>query len=145
MSNWSSFYSLVLVFLYGSMWSSFTVLNYDDPCPLFYSVFPVLKILCMSLLSRCVSLKSFANKFVLTCYVSSAIFLDVVAISALVIYVSRVVLGYKQTWDRYQVSQICFPLAKRWNMILREEILHLLRFLCMQRILKRCSTTATGQ
>lgn len=26
-----------------------------------------------------------------------------VAISALVIYVSRVVLGYKQTWDRYQL------------------------------------------
>ncbi|KAF3430935.1 hypothetical protein FNV43_RR25665 [Rhamnella rubrinervis] len=33
----------------------------------------------------------------------SAIFLDVVAISALIIYVSRVVLGYKQTWDRYQL------------------------------------------
>ncbi|KAI4355916.1 hypothetical protein L6164_004641 [Bauhinia variegata] len=33
----------------------------------------------------------------------SAIFLDVVAISALIIYGSRVVLGYKQTWDRYQL------------------------------------------
>ncbi|KAM1513117.1 hypothetical protein ACFX1Z_024586 [Malus domestica] len=33
----------------------------------------------------------------------SAIVLDVVAISALIIYVSRVVLGYKQTWDRYQL------------------------------------------
>ncbi|XP_024024060.1 uncharacterized protein LOC21387328 [Morus notabilis] len=33
----------------------------------------------------------------------SAIFLDVVAITALIIYVSRVVLGYKQTWDRYQL------------------------------------------
>ncbi|XP_015894229.3 uncharacterized protein LOC107428240 isoform X2 [Ziziphus jujuba] len=33
----------------------------------------------------------------------SAIFLDVVAISALIIYVTRVVLGYKQTWDRYQL------------------------------------------
>ncbi|KAL3373146.1 hypothetical protein AABB24_005238 [Solanum stoloniferum] len=33
----------------------------------------------------------------------SAILLDVVAVSALVIYVSRVVLGYKQTWDRYQL------------------------------------------
>ncbi|PKA65733.1 hypothetical protein AXF42_Ash013148 [Apostasia shenzhenica] len=32
----------------------------------------------------------------------SAILLDVIAISALIIYVSRVVLGYKQTWDRYQ-------------------------------------------
>lgn len=36
----------------------------------------------------------------------SAIFLDVIAVSALVIYVSRVVLGYKQTWDRYQVSTL---------------------------------------
>ena len=34
----------------------------------------------------------------------SAIFLDVVAVTALIIYVSRVALGYKQTWDRYQVS-----------------------------------------
>ncbi|KAK7389349.1 hypothetical protein VNO78_24274 [Psophocarpus tetragonolobus] len=33
----------------------------------------------------------------------SAILLDVVAISALIIYSSRVVLGYKQTWDRYQL------------------------------------------
>ncbi|XP_075108384.1 uncharacterized protein LOC107828472 isoform X2 [Nicotiana tabacum] len=33
----------------------------------------------------------------------SAILLDVIAVSALVIYVSRVVLGYKQTWDRYQL------------------------------------------
>ncbi|XP_015165114.1 uncharacterized protein [Solanum tuberosum] len=33
----------------------------------------------------------------------SAILLDVVAVTALVIYVSRVVLGYKQTWDRYQL------------------------------------------
>ncbi|GLU00925.1 hypothetical protein SLE2022_182590 [Rubroshorea leprosula] len=33
----------------------------------------------------------------------SAIFLDVVAVSALIIYVSRVALGYKQTWDRYQL------------------------------------------
>ncbi|XP_062110880.1 uncharacterized protein LOC133822522 [Humulus lupulus] len=33
----------------------------------------------------------------------SAIFLDVVAITALIISVSRVVLGYKQTWDRYQL------------------------------------------
>ncbi|XP_054780893.1 uncharacterized protein LOC129288382 [Prosopis cineraria] len=33
----------------------------------------------------------------------SAIFLDAVAVSALIIYVSRVVLGYKQTWDRYQL------------------------------------------
>ncbi|KAF1859484.1 hypothetical protein Lal_00010068 [Lupinus albus] len=33
----------------------------------------------------------------------SAILLDVVAVSALIIYGSRVVLGYKQTWDRYQV------------------------------------------
>ncbi|XP_072966932.1 uncharacterized protein [Typha angustifolia] len=33
----------------------------------------------------------------------SALFLDVVAVSALVIYVFRVVLGYKQTWDRYQL------------------------------------------
>ncbi|XP_040999927.1 uncharacterized protein LOC121246027 isoform X1 [Juglans microcarpa x Juglans regia] len=32
-----------------------------------------------------------------------AIFLDVVAISALIIYVTRVALGYKQTWDRYQL------------------------------------------
>lgn len=31
----------------------------------------------------------------------SAIFLDVVAISALIIYVTRVALGYKQTWDSY--------------------------------------------
>ncbi|KAM7471969.1 hypothetical protein LguiA_010152 [Lonicera macranthoides] len=33
----------------------------------------------------------------------SAIYLDVIAISALVIYVTRIVLGYKQTWDRYQL------------------------------------------
>ncbi|XP_022149396.1 uncharacterized protein LOC111017815 isoform X2 [Momordica charantia] len=33
----------------------------------------------------------------------SAVFLDVVAFSALVIYITRVVLGYKQTWDRYQL------------------------------------------
>ncbi|KAH9787130.1 DUF3754 family protein [Citrus sinensis] len=33
----------------------------------------------------------------------SAIFLDVIAISALIIYVTRVALGYKQTWDRYQL------------------------------------------
>uniref|UniRef100_A0A803PBE7 Uncharacterized protein n=1 Tax=Cannabis sativa TaxID=3483 RepID=A0A803PBE7_CANSA len=33
----------------------------------------------------------------------SAILLDVVAITALIISVSRVVLGYKQTWDRYQL------------------------------------------
>ncbi|KAF7843117.1 uncharacterized protein G2W53_000022 [Senna tora] len=33
----------------------------------------------------------------------SAIFLDFVAITALIIYGSRVVLGYKQTWDRYQL------------------------------------------
>ncbi|CAK9310525.1 unnamed protein product [Citrullus colocynthis] len=33
----------------------------------------------------------------------SAIVLDVVAFSALVIYITRVVLGYKQTWDRYQL------------------------------------------
>ncbi|XP_057422529.1 uncharacterized protein LOC130716577 isoform X2 [Lotus japonicus] len=33
----------------------------------------------------------------------SAILLDVLAISALIIYGTRVVLGYKQTWDRYQL------------------------------------------
>ncbi|KAJ4847732.1 hypothetical protein Tsubulata_006906 [Turnera subulata] len=33
----------------------------------------------------------------------SAIFLDVVAVTALIIYVTRVALGYKQTWDRYQL------------------------------------------
>lgn len=33
----------------------------------------------------------------------SAVFLDVIAVSALIIYMSRVVLGYKQTWDRYQL------------------------------------------
>ncbi|THG12284.1 hypothetical protein TEA_001471 [Camellia sinensis var. sinensis] len=33
----------------------------------------------------------------------SAILLDVIAISALIIYVTRVALGYKQTWDRYQL------------------------------------------
>ncbi|KAL8265795.1 hypothetical protein R6Q59_003139 [Mikania micrantha] len=32
----------------------------------------------------------------------SAIVLDVIAASALIIYVSRIILGYKQTWDRYQ-------------------------------------------
>lgn len=41
----------------------------------------------------------------------SAILLDVIAVSALVIYVFRVVLGYKQTWDRYQVSQTHFLLV----------------------------------
>ncbi|KAK1296815.1 hypothetical protein QJS10_CPB15g00846 [Acorus calamus] len=33
----------------------------------------------------------------------SALLLDVIAFSALIIYVSRVILGYKQTWDRYQL------------------------------------------
>ncbi|XP_077245608.1 DUF3754 family protein, putative (DUF3754) isoform X9 [Tasmannia lanceolata] len=33
----------------------------------------------------------------------SAYLVDVIAISALIIYVSRVALGYKQTWDRYQL------------------------------------------
>ncbi|PWA72383.1 hypothetical protein CTI12_AA270210 [Artemisia annua] len=33
----------------------------------------------------------------------SAILLDVIAASALVLYASRIVLGYKQTWDRYQL------------------------------------------
>lgn len=44
-------------------------------------------------------------------YVRSAVLLDVVAISALIIYGSRVVLGYKQTWDRYQVDYIIFSSA----------------------------------
>lgn len=34
----------------------------------------------------------------------TALFLDVAAATALVIYVFRVLLGYKQTRDRYQVS-----------------------------------------
>ncbi|KAJ7952075.1 DUF3754 family protein [Quillaja saponaria] len=42
-------------------------------------------------------------KFENVLFSPSAVFLDVVAISALVLYVSRVVLGYKQTWDRYQL------------------------------------------
>ncbi|XP_063949374.1 uncharacterized protein LOC108205289 isoform X2 [Daucus carota subsp. sativus] len=33
----------------------------------------------------------------------SAVLLDVIAITALIISVSRIVLGYKQTWDRYQL------------------------------------------
>ncbi|KAH7668345.1 Tetratricopeptide-like helical domain-containing protein [Dioscorea alata] len=33
----------------------------------------------------------------------SAVLLDVIATSALIIYVTRVALGYKQTWDRYQL------------------------------------------
>ncbi|CAN8314373.1 unnamed protein product [Cochlearia groenlandica] len=33
----------------------------------------------------------------------SALYLDVIAVTALVIYATRVVLGYKQTWDRYQL------------------------------------------
>ncbi|KAK4798148.1 hypothetical protein SAY86_030474 [Trapa natans] len=33
----------------------------------------------------------------------SAILFDAIAISALVIFVTRVLLGYKQTWDRYQL------------------------------------------
>ncbi|KAH7515406.1 hypothetical protein FEM48_Zijuj10G0023100 [Ziziphus jujuba var. spinosa] len=41
----------------------------------------------------------------------SAIFLDVVAISALIIYVTRVVLGYKQTWDRYQYKEAILAYA----------------------------------
>lgn len=36
----------------------------------------------------------------------SAVFLDVIAITALIIYVTRVMLGYKQTTDRYQVSSL---------------------------------------
>ena len=30
--------------------------------------------------------------------------------SALIIFVTRVALGYKQTWDRYEVRDLCFPL-----------------------------------
>ncbi|BBG98674.1 Protein of unknown function D [Prunus dulcis] len=45
-------------------------------------------------------------KFENVLYSPSAIFLDVVAISALIIYVSRVVLGYKQTWDRSLALQL---------------------------------------
>ncbi|KAL8137998.1 hypothetical protein V2J09_003999 [Rumex salicifolius] len=33
----------------------------------------------------------------------SAVLLDVVAVTALLLFVSRVALGYKQTWDRYQL------------------------------------------
>ncbi|XP_057965110.1 uncharacterized protein LOC131155747 [Malania oleifera] len=33
----------------------------------------------------------------------SAVLLDVIAVSALVLYATRVFLGYKQTWDRYQL------------------------------------------
>ncbi|GAB2213955.1 hypothetical protein Droror1_Dr00018283 [Drosera rotundifolia] len=33
----------------------------------------------------------------------SAVLLDAVAATALVIYITRVALGYKQTWDRYQL------------------------------------------
>ncbi|KAI3691332.1 hypothetical protein L2E82_49660 [Cichorium intybus] len=33
-------------------------------------------------------------------YLRSAVLLDVIAASALVIYLSRMILGYKQTWDR---------------------------------------------
>lgn len=40
------------------------------------------------------------------CKNRSAVFLDVIAITALIIYVTRVVLGYKQTTDRYQVSSL---------------------------------------
>ncbi|KAK1258439.1 hypothetical protein QJS04_geneDACA006643 [Acorus gramineus] len=36
----------------------------------------------------------------------SALLLDVIAFSALIIYVSRVILGYKQTWDRYQDENV---------------------------------------
>lgn len=42
----------------------------------------------------------------------SAIFLDVVATSALILYVTRVALGYKQTWDRYQVSYSVFVIRQ---------------------------------
>ncbi|EEF47120.1 uncharacterized protein LOC8270808 [Ricinus communis] len=42
-------------------------------------------------------------KFENILYSPSAIFLDVIAITALIIYVTRVALGYKQTWDRYQL------------------------------------------
>ncbi|GAB2280937.1 hypothetical protein Dimus_015553 [Dionaea muscipula] len=33
----------------------------------------------------------------------SAVLLDAIAVSALIIFVTRVALGYKQTWDRYQL------------------------------------------
>ncbi|KAL2319227.1 hypothetical protein Fmac_028196 [Flemingia macrophylla] len=48
--------------------------------------------------------------------VRSAILLDVVAISALIIYGTRVVLGYKQTWDLYQVEM---PIDKALDTLLR--------------------------
>ncbi|XP_062008912.1 uncharacterized protein LOC133725605 isoform X2 [Rosa rugosa] len=50
-------------------------------------------------------------KFVNVLSSPSAIYLDVVAISALVIYISRVVLGYKQTWDRYQYKEAILAYA----------------------------------
>ncbi|CAL1398812.1 unnamed protein product [Linum trigynum] len=42
-------------------------------------------------------------KFVNLSSSPSAFVLDVIAITALIVSVSRVVLGYKQTWDRYQL------------------------------------------
>lgn len=47
------------------------------------------------------------SKIIFSTYSRSALSLDVVAITALIIYITRVVLGYKQTRDRYQVSQPC--------------------------------------
>ncbi|KAF9603759.1 hypothetical protein IFM89_037845 [Coptis chinensis] len=40
----------------------------------------------------------------------SAILLDIIAVTAFVIYLSRLVLGYKQTRDRYQVSKSPHPI-----------------------------------
>ena len=35
--------------------------------------------------------------------------LDVIAVTALIIYLIRVALGYKQTRDRYQVRMLTLP------------------------------------
>ncbi|CAH2057637.1 unnamed protein product [Thlaspi arvense] len=43
--------------------------------------------------------------------VRSALFLDVIAVAALVIYATRVVLGYKQTWVRYQYKEAILTYA----------------------------------
>lgn len=50
-------------------------------------------------------------------YVRSAVLLDVVAVSALIIYGSRVALGYKQTWDRYQVTWYFLVLLHKNNIV----------------------------
>lgn len=85
-------------------------------------------------------MRNFWYNFVFTFYVRSAVILDVVAISALIIYVTRVALGYKQTWDRYQVSQFNTPYV-----VLKMIDLNLFNLSYINNVLKEAFVAVIGQ